>query len=302
MQRLLLLADVGTIPVASYRPTLRGLIELRHAFDADERDEALLAVGVAAGAGSDPRVAAWHSLLQQMARRAGEQPLRARVFACPEGLVSSSNRGRQLGNQTEQVLGLVARHPLLTRLQIAMLLGTSEARAGRLVVQLTARGWVRVIRSGQRHHDTLIRTPGRQRRLALVELTPSGRREAARRLLLAATVATRHHGLLGKDETTSRFLRHLAHTLGTNAVLVEFVLAARRVTEHGGDDALVEWRSAARAGVPKAVENGSHLTFLGSSRTHSTRVSSHSVGDASRRTVAGRFQTYSTHLSPRNTT
>ncbi|MDQ6669662.1 MAG: replication-relaxation family protein [Chloroflexota bacterium] len=245
LQRLLLLPDVGTLPVASYRPVLRGLIELRETSTADAKDETLLVVGVAAGGvDSNARVAAWHALLQQVARRAGEQPPRARVVVCPAGLVSSEGKDRQSGSQAEQVFGLVARHPLLTRQQLATLLCTSVARTGRLVVELRALGWVRTVQSDNVPPDALKNSSGPPRRLALVELTPAGRREFARRLLLPAAVATRHHGLLGKDGSTRPFLWHLAHTLGANAIFVALVSAARRVCQRGGDDALEEWRSA----------------------------------------------------------
>jgi hypothetical protein len=40
-------------------------------------------------------------------------------------------------------------------------------------------------------------------------------------------------------------LRHLAHTVGANQVFVDLALAARHVTRAGGDDSLLEWRSAA---------------------------------------------------------
>jgi hypothetical protein len=85
---------------------------------------------------------------------------------------------------------------------------------------------------------------GRSRRLLLVELTPAGRREAARRLLLPSTVARRYHGLLG-GSTDRRYARHLAHTLGANALFVSLVVAARCMRELGFDDVLDEWRSAA---------------------------------------------------------
>ncbi len=42
-----------------------------------------------------------------------------------------------------------------------------------------------------------------------------------------------------------RVLLHLAHTIGANAVFTRLALAARDVTGHGGDDTLLEWRSAA---------------------------------------------------------
>lgn len=244
-QSVLLLPDVGTIPVASFRPVLRGLIELRQSSGADPSEEPLLIVGVAAVAGAGARVAAWHSLLQQVARRAGDQPLRTRVVACPTGLLSSGDNDHRFSGQPEQVFGLIARHPLLTLRQLAMLLGTSEARATRIVVQLRALGWVRAIRSNVAPLDVLDHSSGQQRTPALLELTPPGRKEAARRLLLPPSVAARHHGLLGKDASSRQFLRNVAHTLGANAVFVAFVSAARNMTMRGGSDALEEWRSAA---------------------------------------------------------
>ena len=149
-----------------------------------------------------------------------------------------------MGGHAEQVFALVARHPLLTYPQLAALLGTSSARIGQLVAQLTSRDWLRAIAPGDLPHDALAFS-SHQRRHTLVELSPAGRREAARRLLLPTTVATKHHGLLGKATTSRRFLRQFAHTLGANAVFVAFVLAARQVTQRGGDEALEEWRSAA---------------------------------------------------------
>jgi hypothetical protein len=85
---------------------------------------------------------------------------------------------------------------------------------------------------------------GSRRWPLLAELTPADRREAARRLLLPSGVASLHHGLLGKVHDR-RFMRQLAHTVGTNAVFVSFVSAARRMNVRGGDDVLEEWRSAA---------------------------------------------------------
>jgi Replication-relaxation len=242
---LLLLPDLGTIPVASYRPVLRALNELTHISDANAKGEPLLVVGVAAAAAeSSARVAAWQALLQQVARRSGEEPLRARVFAWPQGLADGRDRSQRLGTYVEQVFALVARHPLLTYPQLATLLDTSSGRIGQLVAQLTSRDWLRAIAPGDLLHDALVFS-SHQRRHALVELSPAGRREAARRLLLPTTVAAKHHGLLGKATASRRFLRQFAHTLGANAVFVAFVLAARQVTQRGGNEALEEWRSAA---------------------------------------------------------
>jgi len=243
-QGLLLLPDLGTLPVASYRPVLRRLIELAQTA-AVKQPEPLLIVGVAAGSRSPARVTIWRALLQQVARQAGERPLHARVVACPEAFVAGAHKNRRSADQAEHALGLVSRHPLLEHGQLATLLDISRSSAGQLVNQLASNGWVRAFRSGDVTADAVGRRPGRPRQLSLVELTAAGRREAAQRLLLPATVAARHHGLLGSDSNTRRFARHLAHTLGANEVFVAFVLAARRMTARGGDEALEEWRSAA---------------------------------------------------------
>jgi hypothetical protein len=238
---LLLVPDLGTRPVASYRPVLHRLIELRQVTDVDEADEPLVVVGVTVAHGQAARVAAWQSLLEQVTRRAGERPLHARVVVHPEALATDRTPHRQHGAQADQALGLVARHPLIERRQLAALLGTSPARAGQLVRQLSASGWVRAREYADAPPEPVGVPPRRPHPLSLVELTSAGRREVARRLLLPATAATRHHGLLGNHASSRRFWRHLAHTIGANEVFVAFVLATAR----GGDEALEEWRSAA---------------------------------------------------------
>ena len=240
----LLLPDLGTRPLSSYRPVLRRLLELR-ATVLVEQTEPLLIVGVAAGASSAARAAAWQALIQQVGRQAGERPLRARVLVCPGEATAGGTARHHLGDRVDQLLGLVARHPLLTRPQLATVLDISRARAGQLIRRLEAAGWVRSIAPARARPEVLGGGQVRQGCLALVELTPAGRREAARRLLLPAGVAARHHGLLGTAASLRQFVRHLDHTRGANAVFVALVSTARRLTECGGDDALVEWRCAA---------------------------------------------------------
>src|SRR6266498_4122475 len=82
-------------------------------------------------------------------------------------------------------------------------------------------------------------------RVGLVELTPAGRREAARRLLLSAGLARRRQGLLYGDAARRRFFRRMHHTLGAHTFFVGFAAAAMHVNKRGGDELLVEWRSAA---------------------------------------------------------
>jgi len=246
--QVLLLPDLGTAPVARHRPLMRTLLELRQEWwAADNRDEPLLVVATVDQAGTETRAAAWRSLLQHVVPGSGEPPLRARLLGATDaGLAfNPHDPKRRWAAGVDQVLSLVARHPLLTQQQLAFLVGTTRPRIVRLQAELLGRGWIRPIRHEQLIHALQGRTADSIQRLGLVELTPAGRREAARRLLLPGAVAARHHGLVGGRVAIRRFLRHLAHTVGANAFFVALVQAARNVCSRGGDDALEEWRSAA---------------------------------------------------------
>jgi len=247
IHRLLLVPDVGTAPLSSYSTALRRLLELRQEANVDERDEPLLVVGVATAArSSGVRSEAWRSWLNQIARRAGARPLRADVLVCGGGLVSARCEDRRSPSQADEVFALIARHPLLTSQQLATLLDTSSARVAQLVSRLVDSGWLRpLLLDRLLMHGTHGLTGRQLCRLGLVELTAAGRREAARRLLVHAGLARRRHGILQDDAARRRFLRHLQHTLGTNAVFVALASAAWRVRARGGDDALEEWRAAA---------------------------------------------------------
>ncbi|MDQ6669716.1 MAG: replication-relaxation family protein [Chloroflexota bacterium] len=250
-QRLLLLPDLGTAPLASYRPTLQALTELRSAQmteeEEEEEDEAVLVVGVATSPrSSNARVQAWQSLLQEVARRADDRPLRARVFDLDCSRANRRGMGRCPPGQIDEVFALIGRHPLLTRQQLASLLQTSAGRINRLEAECVARGWLRPVTVD----DDLPRGTGRPsrdriKRLGLVELTEAGRQEAARRLLVRAGLARRRHGLILSGASRRRFVRHIHHTVGANAFFVALAAAAGQVTSRGRDDALIEWRSAA---------------------------------------------------------
>jgi hypothetical protein len=138
------------------------------------------------------------------------------------------------------MLDLLARHPLLTSDQIGALLDTSHRRVSALQMGLVRRGWLKQLKTDA---SVLNPTTGR---LRLFELTLAGTRQSLRRLGLQSTEAARHHGYLAhSSRVRRRMLRHLAHTVGANQFFVDLVLAARRVTRAGGDDSLLEWRSAA---------------------------------------------------------
>ncbi len=243
--RVLLLPDVGTAPLGSYRPTLQALIALRRTALTRDEDEPLLLVGIASAARtSTTRAQAWQSLLLEVTRSADERPLRARVLTLADSPATGrDDDGRRSRVQVDLVFALVARHPLLTRQQLASLLRTSTARIARLETELMERGWLRPVTVNR--GDLLPNATNQVQRLGLVELSEAGRQEAARRLLLPTGLARRRHGLVHADANTRRFLRHLQHTLGANTFFVDLAAAATRVTSRGGEEALVEWRSAA---------------------------------------------------------
>jgi hypothetical protein len=244
--QVLLLPDVGSAPVARYCPVLRTLLELRRHWVANDQDEPLLAVATVAPGGAAARVEAWKSLVQQASQSGGEPPLRVRVVTAAEASVPyhACDSTKRWVAQGDQLLSLVARHPLLTREQLAVLIGVIEPRIVRLEAELLEQGWIQPIVAAQLPRDIRVRIVDRIQRLGLVELTPAGRREAARRLLVSGPVATRHHGLVGGRLTIQRFLRQAAHTVGANAFFVALIHAARNRSRRG-DDALEEWRSAA---------------------------------------------------------
>jgi len=244
--RLLLLPDIGTAPLASYRPTLQALIELRRmAPTEEEKNEPVLIIGNATPSRfSGARVQAWRSLLQDLARRADDRPLRARVLDCEAGLASTGDDDRRSPGHVDELFALVARHPLLTQQQLASLLRTSAGRIARLEAELLECGWLRTVAS-YLPHDTDGPTRARVQRLGLIELTEPGRREAARRLLVPAGLARRRHGVIVSDDSRRRFFRHLQHTLGANAIFVDLAAAAMQVSSRAGYEALIEWRSAA---------------------------------------------------------
>jgi hypothetical protein len=139
------------------------------------------------------------------------------------------------------MLNLLARHPLMTVGQLAALLDTSHPRVSALETGLVRRGFLREVTLDASGVD-----PTTPSRLRLIEVTLAGTREWLRRLGLSSTEAARHHGYLPhSSRVRRRMLRHLAHTVGTNQFFVDLALTARHITRAGGDDTLLEWRSAA---------------------------------------------------------
>jgi len=244
--RLLLLPDVGTAPLASYRLTLQALFELRRTAYMEEEYEPVLIVGIAIPPrSSSERMEAWQSLLREVARRADDRPLRASVLNLDGSLTNRRDNDRCPPDQGAEVFALIARHPLLTRQQLASLLHTSTPRIARLTAGLMGRAWLRPVTIDNLRPGSDASTHAQVPRLGLVELTAAGQQEAARRLLVPAGLAQRRHGVTVADTSGRGVLRHLQHTLGANAFFVSLAAAATQVTSRGGDEALVDWRSAA---------------------------------------------------------
>jgi len=268
-QQLLLLPDVGTAPLASYRPTLQALIELRRtALISKEEDEPLLIVGVATPPrSSSARTEAWQSLLEEVARRADELPLRARVLDLGSLLTNRRDRDRCSPGQSDEVFAMIARHPLLTRQQLASLLHTSAVRIARLEAALMESGWLRTVTvDSDLPRSFRGPTSNQIRRLGLAELTDAGRQEAARRILVPAGLARRRHGITRSDASRRRLIRHLQHTVGANAFFVALAAAATQATSRGRDDALIEWRSAVACARGRFRPDGYGCYHRGQSR------------------------------------
>ena len=267
---IVLVPDLGAAPVMRHREMLRRLLAYQEALDEDE-------LKVLVGTVSDEdgtRARAWRSLLRRFAHgqeRAanssrevtwsevnsvlGPRPQRD----ANEGDVqreSDSRRGaatwgleRAPGRAREQLLHLVGRHPFLTVVQLAQLLGTTTIRIRRLEDDLVTRGWLRQVELEDLPPGTIGLNCAEIGRLGLVGITLAGRRRLASWLGLDPTTAARYHGLIGDGRSSQgrrrRLLRNLAHTLGANAVFVALAVAAQTVHRAGGTDRFVQWRGAA---------------------------------------------------------
>jgi Replication-relaxation len=119
--RLLLLPDLGTTPLASYRPTLRALTDLRRSALAVGEDEPVLVVGIAISSRLvTARAQAWQSLLHLEGSRRHAPPLPNRVLALQNRLTRICSADGQsprpsAAGKVDEVFALVARHPLVSR-------------------------------------------------------------------------------------------------------------------------------------------------------------------------------------------
>jgi hypothetical protein len=236
---VLLLPDVGTAPIGSFRPALTALVAVRRGELDNTSEEPLLVIATLNCAGSQDRASGWNSIVANVARRAGEPPLRVRIHAEFQSVGGNHGVKTARMTQVDQAFSLLARHPLLTPEQLATLLWTTVRRVADLLHLLVNRELIEPldVHPSVGDHAT-----------AVYQLSRRGHREAAAGLLVSGPVARRYHGVLsGGELRRRRLLRNLLHTTGANAFFVDLVRAARNINCTGGDDQLEEWRSAEAA-------------------------------------------------------
>jgi DNA-binding MarR family transcriptional regulator len=211
---LLLVPDLGRLPIRHWRPLLRTLPWLAGILANPE-----LVIGVL----DEARTGAWEELIRSIANGPGEsQP------GVPTRVVTMPFRAPAAGDR--RVFALLARHPLLTIGQVAALVQRPRQLVAGQVSDFEQRGLlVRATSVGLAD---------------AVWVTARGRRAAARTLGLAAGPAVHHHGVLGSRRDEARVARQLCHTQGVNDIFVAFVTAARHPTARGVEE-LEIWRSAA---------------------------------------------------------
>jgi hypothetical protein len=147
-----------------------------------------------------------------------------------------------LSASDRELLDFVGRHPFLPSEGLALVLGRSMSALRRRRDRLIARGLLRLLRPGEAVADCA--------ELQLVEATAEGLALVAAQQGLTLAAAVRANGLTGGGPrrplgARRKLLAHPAHTLGADEIFVRLIATARGHASAGGDDALVEWRSAA---------------------------------------------------------
>jgi hypothetical protein len=164
----------------------------------------------------------------------------------------------ELGAAARAALDVVGRHPFLPTSALGQVLGRDVRWARERRAELVQRGLVRVVPTEE------LPMTGVGRVDALLESTARGLGLLASFLGLTLAAAVRYHGLAGGGPRTpvgSRraLLRHLQHTLGTDAL---FVSLAHTTYGHR-DGTLVEWRNAAACASGRLRPDGYGVLRLG---------------------------------------
>ncbi len=169
------------------------------------------------------------------------EPARTRSGAAELGRL-----GLELTATERTLLDVVGRHPFLTAEDLAAILGCQREWARRCRNRMAKLGLIRLV--GPEEVAEEYRELARK--LDLSELTPEGLRLLAAQQGVSLAVAERSNCLVGGGPQRPigrrrELLRHLRHTVGVNEWFAALLRIAHARAMEGGDDALLEWRSAA---------------------------------------------------------
>jgi hypothetical protein len=156
------------------------------------------------------------------------------------------------------VLDLLGRHPFLSTVNLAAMLGRDVGWARKKRSVLVKGGLVRVVSARETSRLELVERE-------LLEITHLGLEVLASHFGLLLAEAVRRHGLAGggpSDPVGAResLVKHLEHTLGADDV---FASVGRAAASHPAGGALVEWRAAAACAHGRFRPDGYGLVRLG---------------------------------------
>ena len=156
------------------------------------------------------------------------------------------------------VLDLVGRHPFLSVDTLAAVLDRDVRWVRARRAALLSRGLLRVVPADEV-------SPPELADCEMLELTRTGLEVLAAHLGLPLGAAVRQHGLAGGGPdhpvgARAALLRHLDHTLGTDAFMA---LLARAAAAHPAGGGLVEWRAAAVCAHGRCRPDGYGVLRLG---------------------------------------
>lgn len=286
----LLLPDLGTAPVRSFRRLVGQLLACRANLGAALPPLLIVTGGrrrsaawatlldeAATGrreAGTGARIATWERLRADPARllagmeggtatlpgggRANLPPLRQSSPTRPlPRLVGAGLPADELSPAEWALLDLIGRHPFLPSDRLHAALDTSMAETRRRRNHLLDLGLARLVRPGE--------IGAEYARRELVELTATGLARLAARQDLTLGEAVRHNGLAGGGPASPignrrQLLATPAHTLGTDETFLALRRACRRT---GTGTALVEWRNAAACARGRVRPDGYGLLRRG---------------------------------------
>ena len=148
----------------------------------------------------------------------------------------------QLSWTDRQLLDFIARHPFLSKEDIALVFGWEPGWARQRRNRLIRLGLMRLVTPDEVGEEMAMRD--------LVEVTYMGLLLVAAHQGLSLAMAVRHNGLAGggPDEPVGAresLVRYFVHTLGVNDVCLEWYRVAKRFVERGRNHEVLDWQNSA---------------------------------------------------------